>query len=144
MSDLQLICQGDGEDRIVKCHAIILTSACKYFHSILLGGVDNEEKSNMKIVVPEATEKQMLSILKYIYSREFEVDINDVIGVWTLSNKFLLEDLQVECESMITKNITIDNAEDIKKVAELVGSKRIIEICNDIITENNNISKSKH
>jgi len=132
MTDLTLICQGDGEDRIVKCHAVVVTSACKYFHSMLLGDVDNEEKESMRIVIPDATEKQMLAILKYIYTREFEVDINDVVGVWILSNKFLLEDLQVECESMIMKNINEKNVSDIKKIAEMVGSKRILELCNDI------------
>lgn len=98
MSDLTLICRGDGYDVPVPCHAIVLTAACKYFHGMLLGEVNNEEKKTMQIVVEEATEKQMLSILKYIYTREFDVDIGDVVGVWILANKFLLEDLQVECE----------------------------------------------
>src|SRR5690606_12635721 len=105
MSDLTLICKGDGKDVAVPCHAVMLTSACKYFHGMLLGDVDNEEKKTMKSVIEDATEKQMLAILKYIYTREFDVDINDVVGVWILSNKFLLEDLQVECESLIMKNI---------------------------------------
>eukprot|EP01080_Neovahlkampfia_damariscottae_P002644 gene2644-3841_t len=134
MSDLTLICKGsDGQDVQVPCHAVILTSACKYFHSMLLGEIDNEEKKTMKITVEEATEKQMLSILKYIYTREFEVDIKDVIGVWILSNKFLLEDLQVECESLIMKNINKDNVKDIRKIAEMVQSKRIMELCDDMV-----------
>lgn len=133
MSDLTLVCKADGKEVIVPCHAIILTSACKYFHSILLGDIDNEEKKTMKIVIEDATEKQLNSILKFIYTREFDVDIKDVIGVWILSNKFLLEDLQVECESMIMKNITKDNVKDIKKIAEMVQSKRIIELCDDMI-----------
>ena len=132
MTDLALICQGDGEDRVVKCHAVIVTSACKYFHTLLLGDVNNDEKESMRIVIPDATEKQMLSILKYIYTKEFEVDINDVVGVWILSNKFLLEDLQIECESMIMKNINSKNVSDIKKIAEMVGSKRILEVCEDV------------
>jgi hypothetical protein len=99
---------------------------------MLLGEIDNEEKKTMKITVEEATEKQMLSILKYIYTREFEVDIKDVVGVWILSNKFLLEDLQVECESLIMKNINKDNVKDIRKIAEMVQSKRIMELCDDM------------
>jgi hypothetical protein len=133
MSDLTLICKGDGKEVIVPCHAVILTSACKYFHSMLLGDVDNDEKKSMKIVVEDATEKQMLSILKYIYTREFDVDIKDVIGVWILSNKFLLEDLQVECESMIMKNINKENVKDIKKIAEMVQSKRISDLCEEFL-----------
>jgi hypothetical protein len=133
MSDLTLVCQGGEKEVEVPCHAVILTSACKYFHGMLLGDVDNEEKKTMRIVIEDATESQMLAILKYIYTREFEVDINDVVGVWILFNKFLLEDLQVECESMIMKNITKDNVHDIKKIAEMVQSKRIIELCDDVI-----------
>ncbi|KAL0485674.1 kelch-like protein [Acrasis kona] len=135
MSDLTLICRGDGSDVEVPCHAVILTSACKYFHGMLLGDVDNEEKKTMKIVIEDATEKQMEAILKYVYTREFDVEVNDVVGVWILANKFLLEDLQVECESMIMKNINTDNVVDIKKIAEMVNSKRIIELCEDILKD---------
>lgn len=135
MSDLTLICKGDGKDAKVPCHAVVLTAACKYFHGMLLGDVDNEEKKTMQITIEEATEKQMLAILKYIYTREFDVDINDVVGVWILANKFLLEDLQVECESMIMKNITKENVQDIKKIAEMVQSKRVLELCEDIIKQ---------
>lgn len=135
LSDLTLICKGDGKDVHVPCHAVILTAACKYFYGILLGERDNEEKKTMQIVIEDATEKQMLSILKYIYTREFDVDINDVVGVWILSNKFLLEDLQVECESMIVKNISKENVQDIMKIAEMVQSKRVIELCMDLVKQ---------
>lgn len=132
LSDLTLVCKGDDKVVEVRCHAVILTSACKYFHGMLLGDVDNEEKKTMRITIDDATEQQMLAILKYIYTREFDVDVNDVVGVWILAHKFLLEDLQVECESMIMKNINKENVGDIKKIAEMVQSKRIIELCNDI------------
>jgi len=133
MTDLTLVCRGDDTESLVKCHAVILTSACKYFHGMLLGDVDNEEKRTMRIVIDDATEEQMLAILKYVYTREFDVDVNDVVGVWILAHKFLLEDLQVECESMIMKNINKENVGDIKKIAEMVSSKRIIELCTDIM-----------
>jgi hypothetical protein len=136
LSDLVLVCKEDNKEVEVRCHAVILTSACKYFHGMLLGDVDNEEKRTMRIVIEDASEQQMLAILKYIYTREFDVDVNDVVGVWILAHKFLLEDLQVECESMIMKNITKDNVADIKKIAEMVQSRRIIELCSDIMSNN--------
>jgi hypothetical protein len=116
LSDLVLVCKEDNKEVEVRCHAVVLTSACKYFHGMLLGDVDNEEKRTMRIVIEDASEQQMLAILKYIYTREFDVDVDDVIGVWILAHKFLLEDLQVECESMIMKNITKDNVADIKRL----------------------------
>ncbi|KAL9645242.1 hypothetical protein ABK040_002442 [Willaertia magna] len=132
LSDLTLVCKEEDKDVEVPCHAVILTSACKYFHGMLLGDVENEQKKTMRIEIEDATEKQMLAILKYIYTREFEVEVDDVVGVWILAHKFLLEDLQVECESMIMKNITKENVEEIKKIAEMVQSKRIIELCDEI------------
>jgi len=136
LSDLTLICNEDDKTVEVPCHAVILTSACKYFHGMLLGDVENEQKKTMRIEIEDATEKQMLAILKYIYTREFEVEVDDVVGVWILAHKFLLEDLQVECESMIMKNITKENVEEIKKIAEMVQSKRIIELCEEIQHKN--------
>lgn len=132
MTDLTLICRSEGKEAHVRCHALILTAACKYFSSILLGDVDNPEKKSMAIVVEDCSEKQMECILKYIYTREFQVELNDVIGVWILANKFLLEDLQVECESVIMKNITKENVKDIKTIAEMVKSKRVKELCEDV------------
>jgi len=44
LSDLTLVCQHQKEIAEVKCHAVILTSACKYFQGMLLGDFINEEK----------------------------------------------------------------------------------------------------
>jgi len=131
LSDLTLICKGGEKPIEVMCHACIVCAASKYFFTMLLGDVPTEEAKTKKVTLDDATESQILSILKYIYSKEFEVDVKDVVGVWILSNKFVLEDLQVECESMILKNLTKDTAKDIKKVAELLQSKRIIEQCDE-------------
>jgi hypothetical protein len=100
---------------------------------MLIGDLSNEEKKTMKIkITDELTKRQMLSILKFIYTREFDVETQDIIPIWYLSNKFLLEDLQVECETLIIKNISIENVKDIKQIAEMVNSKRIIELCDDL------------
>jgi hypothetical protein len=133
MCDLTLVCK-DGKNVVeVPCHAVILTAACKYFYGMLLGNIENEEKKTMRIEIEDITEKQMESILKFIYTREFDVGMEDVVGVWVKSNKFLLDDLQIECESMITKNINKDNVEVIKEIAEMVQSKRIIEVCEETL-----------
>jgi hypothetical protein len=123
LSDLTLVCKGDGKEVEVPCHAVVLTNACKYFHGMLLGDVDNEQKRTMRIALEDVTERQMLAILKYIYTRKFDVDIDDVIGVWIHAHKFLLEDLQVECESLIMKNIKKENVDAIKQIAQMVQSK---------------------
>jgi hypothetical protein len=131
MSDLILVCKDGKNTAEVPCHAVIVTAACKYFYSMLLGDIENEEKKTMRIEIEDITEKQMESILKFIYTREFDVSMEDVVGIWVKSNKFLLEDLQIECESMITKNINKDNVDVIREIAEMLGSKRIIEICDE-------------
>jgi hypothetical protein len=131
VADLTLICKGGDKPVDVMAHACIVCAASKYFFTMLLGDVPTEEAKTKKVVIDDATESQMNSILKYIYSKEFDVDVKDVVGVWILANKFVLEDLQVECESMILKNLNKDNAKDIKKVAELLQSKRIMEQCDE-------------
>jgi hypothetical protein len=131
LSDLTLVCAGGDKPVDVTCHACIVCAASKYFFTLLLGEVPTEEAKTKKVTLEDATESQILSILKYIYSKEFDVDVNDVVGVWILSNKFVLDDLQVECESLIMKNLNKESAADIKKVAELLGSKRIAEMCDE-------------
>lgn len=132
LSDLTLICRGDGRDVAIPCHAVVVTAACKYFYGMLLGDVNNDEKRTMRIVIDDATERQMMSILRYIYTREFDVDIADLISVWMLANKFLLEDLQVECESLVMKNASMENVDDIRRLAEMVQSTRVMELCDDL------------
>jgi len=103
LSDLTLVCKGGEKEATVTCHACILCAASKFFYTLILGEVVTEESKSMKVVLDDATESQMLAILKYIYTKEFEVDIKDLLGVWILSNRFVLEDFQTECESMIQK-----------------------------------------
>jgi len=135
LTDFTLICKDEDTVENVKCHSVILANACKYFHAMLLGDSDNEEKKKRQTVVEDCSKKQMESILKYIYTREFAVDTDDVVGVWVISNKFLLEDLQIECENLIMENITKENVLDIKKIAEMIQSEKILEMCEEIISQ---------
>jgi len=140
LTDLTLICKSEDENETteekVKCHALILTSYCKYFYNILLGKVESKAKKTMTITIEDATKRQMEGILRFIYTREFDIHLDDVVSVWILANKFLLEDLQIECESTVMKNVRDDNVEDILNIAKMVDSQRVIERCKDLKDSN--------
>jgi hypothetical protein len=132
LSDLTIVVKEGGDKTVdVPCHACVLCAASDYFFKILLGEAVTEERKTMRVAVDDASEQNILTILKYIYCKEFDVTEKDVASVWVLSNKFNLEDLQVECESLIMKHLTKDNAKDFKQVAEVLGSKRISEMCDE-------------
>jgi len=68
-------------------------------------------------------------ILKYLYTKEFKVDVKDIVPVWMMTDKLQLSTLQEECESIICKNLTKDNVADIKQIADQIGSKKVSESC---------------
>jgi len=132
LTDFQFVCKGGKR---VKCHACVLVAASKYFDKLLTGSVETEEKKKGEINVDENTEQQVETVLKYIYTRKLQdYKMEDIVSIWILSNKFLLEDLLLECESIILRNISKDNAADIKKIAEMFKtsemSERLISVCN--------------
>jgi predicted transcriptional regulator len=132
LTDFQFVCK---DNKIVRCHACVLVAASKYFDTLLASGsVQSEEKKKMEIVVEE-TEQQIQTVLRYIYTRQLvEFKMEDIVPIWILANKFMLEDLLLDCEAIILRNISKDNAADIKKIAEMFKtsdmSERLISVCN--------------
>jgi hypothetical protein len=131
MSDLVLVCNGVD----VPCHAVYMTSASQYFNN-LLGNPESEERRTMRVVFDDCTERQMESILRYVYTCELSVCADDVLYVCKIAFKLMLEELQVECESMIMKMINLSNVGYINELAQEVLSQRMMELCQDIMDEN--------
>jgi hypothetical protein len=132
MTDLKIQCN-DG--LTVKCHSIIVCAFCKYFKNLLISDIKTKETESKTIEFTLVNSTQMELILKFMYTKEFDVKLDDVISIWIMSDKLYLNDLQTECESLIEKNINNEIVGDLIKIAESINSKRIIESCKTFLNK---------
>jgi hypothetical protein len=75
MSDISIKC---NDDKIVKAHSLILCSTCEYFNKILLTEIKTIENETKVIEFEIVNSNQMEIIIKYLYTKEFEISTNDV------------------------------------------------------------------
>eukprot|EP01080_Neovahlkampfia_damariscottae_P011362 gene11362-4530_t len=126
MSDVYLVCRGDGKDVSIPCHSFILMNSCKYFK-------DKWEKELKVLYFDEIKESELLKVLKYIYCRELEIDALELPAIWFLSNEFQLSSLKLEMESIIKSNLTKQNAPFIQEIAKKLKDQKIIELCDVLL-----------
>jgi hypothetical protein len=128
-TDIKIKCN-DG--KVVKAHSLIICCTCDYFMK-LFGQhgeeIETEEKKTKTVQFDLVDSTQMECVLKYLYTKEFKVDIKDIVPVWLMSDKLQISALQDECESTIMNNLTKETLEDIQKIAEGLNSKKVIDAC---------------
>ena len=105
------------------------------FNKMLASDIDTKESKTGRIDLSDAINVSQLDvILKYIYTTELEVDPKELVGVWVNVDKFQHFLLTVECERLVMKHLTIENAKDILGVATLLSSRAVIEHCKILLT----------
>jgi len=130
-SDFKIVCRKSEDDLAevkVPCHAVILSSFSKYFKSALQGDVDTDEKKYMEGKI-DATESQVLSVLKFVYTKQIDEEKDDIVGAWIIGCKYVIEDLIEECEDIICENLNEQNFKDMKILAQTLKSERVLEKC---------------
>jgi len=145
--DVMLLCKStEGKEVHVPAHIFILGAESRYFNNMFtdLGKLETKEKKERKVVLEGVSESQILTVLKYLYSRTFECQEADVVDVWFLSNKYAMDELQIECESKLKEVLKSDPkpakdvVESIKKLATQIKSESIVSACDEFLNAKQN------
>ena len=119
-TDFTLVSSNGDE---VKCHKIILASRSEFFLDMFTH-ID-EESSDERLVIEDASSKDLQAMVDFMYTDQVSKE-NGTIGLWTLADKFLMEDLKLKCLEFIIDTIDLNNANAILNVFDVSHSRHLL------------------
>jgi len=122
------------EDQEFPAHKNILSFRSPYFKNAFSSNMI-ESHSNV-ISIENVKAKVFKALLKYIYVEDFEIEDEILEDLFKLSHEYNMTKLNKDCQKMIFKKISIENAVDYINLAEQYEAERLRKACLNFIADN--------
>ena len=107
----------------IQCHKIILASRSDFFLD-MFDHID-EDSNNKHLVIEDASTKDLKAMIDFMYTDHVTKE-NGSISLWTLADKFLVEDLKLKCLEFIIDSIDLINANEIIDFFDASRSRHLL------------------
>ncbi|CAG0899570.1 unnamed protein product [Darwinula stevensoni] len=121
-SDIRVLVEG----RIINAHKSFLEIRCRYFHSLFAHR--NAPRNNVE-VRPSYPYDIYHAFLRYLYTGELRPDIEIAIGLFDVAAEYGEPQLKRDCEKVIARGITVENAGRLYAVAIKYGAEDLEDFC---------------
>ena len=119
-TDFTLVSMSGDE---IQCHKIILASRSDFFLDMFDHIV--EDSTNKHLVIEDASTKDLKAMVDFMYTEHVTKE-NGTISLWTLADKFLVEDLKLKCLEFIIDTINLKNANEIINIFDASRSRKLL------------------
>ncbi|KAK3106667.1 hypothetical protein FSP39_024838 [Pinctada imbricata] len=122
-----------GEQRLeVHAHKYMLASRSPVFHAML----DGPMAERGKIEIPDIENGVFDVFLRYVYTDNVSVTVDNVLKVMYVSKKYCVDLLTKQCKDFVKKNITNESACVLMDSASMLQEEEIYKLCLEKIKEN--------
>jgi len=111
-SDVSFVVEGAS----FPAHKNILAVRCKYFASMFASGMQESRKDSIEL--PDVQIPAFRAIMEYIYCNQVKLTEKLAIDLLETSNKWVLTQLQEQCEVFLGENLTLENFSQIANLAQ--------------------------
>jgi len=95
------------------------------------------KESREKVVeISEVSYESMMSLLRYMYSDEVEIQFNQISELLYLADRYSVPSLKARCEVEFASSLSIDNAALLYKYGKTYKCDRLSEVTLYFIEEN--------
>ncbi|GAB6029092.1 RCC1 and BTB domain-containing protein 2 [Chamberlinius hualienensis] len=122
-SDLKFIIEG----KFVHVHKAILKIRCEHFRSMFQDHWAEDSKEVVEI--KQFTYAVYRAFLQYLYTNEVDLSPHDAIGLLDLANSYCEYQLKRQCQQMIKRGITVENAALLYAASIKYEAKDLEEFC---------------
>ena len=114
------------EEKVIPAHKSVLIKKSRYFENVFKSGM--AESRQDVIEIKDCEYEIFKEYLRFIYQGTVDFgDINQVIKLYTLADKYLQEDLPKKCLNYMTYNINIEN---VYKILDFAYEENILHLQN--------------
>lgn len=114
-------------------HKLLLSMRSEVFEAMFYGPL---AESSDTIMVEDIDISTMKMVLRYMYSDDIELDVNNVSCCLYAAKKYALYDMANKCAKFLETEIDVDTACSIYEQATLFDEVQLATKCIDFITEN--------
>jgi len=130
-ADITLVC-GSNEWRL---HSLILAMRSPFFKAAMSN--DMVEKQTKTITVKELEPKVMQQVINYMHGIPIEIEsVHCLPDLKEAADRFLMKDMADNVTDIAIRNITIENAVELGKLAEEHGMDKVFEACVEYVIKN--------
>mmetsp|Transcript_14304 Transcript_14304/g.41123 ORF Transcript_14304/g.41123 Transcript_14304/m.41123 type:complete len:626 (-) Transcript_14304:32-1909(-) len=131
-SDVTFIVQGQK----VYGHKMVLSLVSDYFRSMFTGGF--RESDSMEIEISDCSYGAFLVVMEYVYTGsrpqlqtggDREAELNRLIEVLELADRFFLDNLKQICETLIQTLVNSETYEFLLQVAQKTNAMQLQAVC---------------
>ena len=130
--DFDIVC----DDKVIKCHKVVLASRSPVFRAMLLNNM--EESSSQKVEPKNFDFDTMYLVLKFMYRGEIEhvLLVKHAETIFKAADYYEIEDLKRASEKVLITQINIRNMLDMLVMADMYKAKDLKSATKKLIVEN--------
>ena len=107
----------------IPCHKIVLALRCEFFFEMFKNV--SEYSTNEPLVLSGANTQDLQAFIDYIYTDQVSQN-SATIGLLTLADKFLMEDLKTKCLGGMVNEINLETASEILQIFDDFNSRNLL------------------
>jgi len=130
--DFDIVC----EDKVIKCHKVVLASRSPVFRAMLL---HNMEESAQQKVEPKNFDFDTMSlVLKFMYKGDIETNLLEkhAESIFMAADYYEINDLKKSCEQVLMTQVTIKNMVDMFVMADMYKATDLKLATKKLIVQN--------
>lgn len=131
-SDVTLIVEG----KPIYAHRVIIAAQSQYFSALYNHGF--REAREGVVEIGDVSYSGMMNLLRYLYSDDLPIDLDIVLDLFALCERFSVSGLKNRCEIELVPSLNVDNAALLYKYAKNFQCGRLKESCLVYIEEHFN------
>ena len=130
--DFDIVC----DDKIIKCHKVVLASRSPVFRAMLLHHM--EESSNQKVEPKNFDFDTMYLVLKFLYRGEIEQSLltKHAETIFKAADYYEIEDLKKACELVLVTQLNIKNMLDMLVMADMYKANELKLAAKKLMVDN--------
>ncbi|XP_035795511.1 BTB/POZ domain-containing protein 2-like isoform X1 [Anopheles albimanus] len=130
MADIRFIVGSDEQVQTIPAHKYVLATGSSVFYAMFYGGLA-EHKQDIK--VPDVEPGAFLTMLKYLYCDEIQLEADNVLATLYVAKKYIVPHLARACVNYLETSLTAKNACLLLSQSRLFEEPELMQRCWEVI-----------
>ncbi|XP_018319762.1 BTB/POZ domain-containing protein 6 isoform X3 [Agrilus planipennis] len=130
MADVKFIVGSPGSIQTIPAHKYVLATGSSVFYAMFYGGL---AECKEKIEVPDVEPTAFLTLLKYLYCDEIQLEADTVLATLYAAKKYIVPHLARACVNYLETSLTAKNACLLLSQSRLFEEPELMQRCWEVI-----------
>uniref|UniRef100_A0A182RV64 BTB domain-containing protein n=1 Tax=Anopheles funestus TaxID=62324 RepID=A0A182RV64_ANOFN len=130
MADIRFIVGSDEQVQTIPAHKYVLATGSSVFYAMFYGGL---AENKQEIKVPDVEPGAFLTMLKYLYCDEIQLEADNVLATLYVAKKYIVPHLARACVNYLETSLTAKNACLLLSQSRLFEEPELMQRCWEVI-----------